>query len=265
MQPPCVAALKRITAFATALFALLLGLPSARAQTMGVVIEVVDGDTICVLVNGKERRVHLAEVDAPERGQKYTETSRKSLHDLVFGKTVKLLPVSTDPSGTSVAYVRLGQVDASLEQVKRGMAWPHDQFVRDKNILAAGAQAKRERVGLWRDPQAVPPWVFRKEGVRALAPVETKRSAPAIMPRQPERGAPHRTAKARAKFNTVTTVQGETQWRPVPYRGESPPANKKRAARAPAQEAGVAHSQVDAYLRQIQDAQSTRGGALGRR
>jgi endonuclease YncB( thermonuclease family) len=153
----------------------------------GRVVGVLDGDTISVLVNGREQRVRLAEVDAPEKGQAYGQRSKQSLSDLVYGKTVTVLPVDTDRYGRTVAHVRIGSMDASMEQVRRGMAWSYDQYVKDPNIRSAAAAAKQAKLGLWSEGNPTAPWIYRKgsEGAPAKAP---EREPVAQAPKPPKQG-----------------------------------------------------------------------------
>lgn len=58
--------------------------------------------------------------------------------------------------------------DLNLEQVTLGMAWHYkkyekEQSLDDRRLYAAAEEAARaKRVGLWADPDPVPPWDYRK-------------------------------------------------------------------------------------------------------
>jgi micrococcal nuclease len=62
----------------------------------GRVAHVTDGDTFNLLVNGRELRVRLASIDAPETGnskkqrpgQPYAQASRSALAALIAGKSI---------------------------------------------------------------------------------------------------------------------------------------------------------------------------------
>jgi endonuclease YncB( thermonuclease family) len=62
----------------------------------------------------------------------------------------------------------VGGRDASLEQIKSGFAWHYKayegaQSPEDRKAYAAAeAEARMQRVGLWRDAHPVPPWEFGK-------------------------------------------------------------------------------------------------------
>jgi len=53
--------------------------PAASAEMLGRVVAVHDGDTITVLASGRGIRVRLVGIDAPERGQPFSNASRHAL------------------------------------------------------------------------------------------------------------------------------------------------------------------------------------------
>ena len=136
----------------------------------GRVVSVSDGDTITVLDNtNTQHKIRLAGIDAPEKSQAFGASSKKSLSDLVFSKQVTVEWNKHDRYGRTVGKVIVNDVDANLEQIKRGMAWFYikyqsEQPAQDRNDYA-GAQdsAKQGRLGLWADSNPIPPWDFRKQ------------------------------------------------------------------------------------------------------
>ncbi len=66
----------------------LLATLAAANQFQGKLIKVTDGDTFTILHEGKELRIRLAEIDAPECGQFIWRKSRKALADYVVGKVI---------------------------------------------------------------------------------------------------------------------------------------------------------------------------------
>ena len=162
------------------LFALPLSL--AHADLVGGVVKVSDGDTIRVLDAGRaQHQIRLAGIDAPERGQPFGDASRRHLETLLAGKRVRVESAKVDRYGRVVGKVWVEPpdcagcaltYDANLAQVRAGMAWwyeyyAHEQPAADRESYkrAAGA-AKRARLGLWSNADAVPPWVWRR-GARA--------------------------------------------------------------------------------------------------
>lgn len=142
----------------------------AAAETLhGIVIEVQDGDTLKLLVDGKtQHRVRLAGIDAPEKGQPFGSRSKEALAALVHGRSISVEWRKRDRYGRVIGTVQVGGNDVNLAQIERGFAWHYLAYVQEQSradqILYSQAEssARRTRVGLWRDPTPVPPWTFRK-------------------------------------------------------------------------------------------------------
>ncbi len=86
-----------------ALFSIRCPARAAEAPLSGKVVGVTDGDTITVLVDRQARRVRLAEIDIPERGQPCGNRAKQALSDKVFGQVVELQVVDTDRYCRTVA------------------------------------------------------------------------------------------------------------------------------------------------------------------
>jgi len=147
------------------LAALLLAACASAEELRGRVVDVHDGDTITVLDAAKaQHKVRLAGIDAPESKQAFGEASRKSLAGLVAGKEVVVDVEGRDRYGREIGRVRVGEVDANLEQVKAGMAWHYLRYAPKAADLAAAEKAARTaRAGLWADSAPTPPWDWRKK------------------------------------------------------------------------------------------------------
>lgn len=144
---------------------MLLLFPSAVAiagQTCEVV-GVSDGDTITAMCQDNERlKIRLAEIDAPEKAQPFGMRAKQSLSDLCFGKQVEITKQARDRYGRTVARIQCEGTDANAEQVRRGMAWVYDKYVKDRSLYQLQDQAKTAHVGLWSDNSPTPPWAWRK-------------------------------------------------------------------------------------------------------
>lgn len=95
---------------------------AAFAQTTGRVVNVHDGDTLTVLIEKQQIKVHLAEIDAPELGQAFGNRSKQSLADLCFHQDAKVQQIARDRYGRSVGRVECAGIDAGAHQVATGMA-----------------------------------------------------------------------------------------------------------------------------------------------
>lgn len=142
------------------------------ARFAGRVVGVSDGDTISVLRDGREVRIRLDGIDAPEGGQAYGQRAKVFVSDLVYGRTVTVLVKDIDRYGRLVARVAVDGRDVSLATVEAGYAWHFVKYSNDATLAAAEREARTARRGLWQDPRAVPPWEFRAgrtEAARAAA------------------------------------------------------------------------------------------------
>ncbi|WKB50546.1 thermonuclease family protein [Eleftheria terrae] len=123
---------------------------------------VLDGDTIDVLHDRRAIRVRLAEIDAPEKRQAFGQRSRQALADLVFRRHVKVLDRGSERHGRTLGIVMVAGINVNEELVRWGHAWVYRSYSRDETLVQYEQLAKGARRGLWADPGAVPPWVYRK-------------------------------------------------------------------------------------------------------
>jgi micrococcal nuclease len=125
-----------------------------RAQ----VLQIVDGDSVTVSIDGELVRVRLAEIDAPEGDQPFAVESRQSLFDLCFWTHAELSSTSKDHYGRMLARVKCNGGDVNAEQVRRGLAWVKDQTVKDKTLYKLQDEARAAKRGLWSRESPLPPW-----------------------------------------------------------------------------------------------------------
>ena len=57
-------------------------------------------------------------------------------------KKAKIKPQTKDRYGRTVARVICDGVDANEEQIKRGMAWVYDKYVRDQSLYSIQDKAR---------------------------------------------------------------------------------------------------------------------------
>lgn len=148
---------------------LFLALPVQAETLTGYVVGIADGDTITVLdANRQQHKIRLAGIDAPEKAQAFGNRSRQNLADMVFNRTVTVEGDKQDRYGRTVGKVMINGVDANLAQVQAGMAWWYEKYRKeqapqDQRAYSDAEQlARARRVGLWRDPEPVAPWDWRK-------------------------------------------------------------------------------------------------------
>ena len=156
---------------------------SALAATLeGRVVRIKDGDTVVVLDwSNRQHEVRLAGIDAPEKKQPFGTSARQQLAALVFKESVvvewekrdrykrivgKVLLESPKPVCVSADCQQIQ--DAGLALITVGLAWHYKQYEREQSAMdrelyaQAEDAAKTTGLGLWKDPNPVPPWEWRK-------------------------------------------------------------------------------------------------------
>jgi micrococcal nuclease len=155
-----------------------LAAPDGRFTQTGTVSNVIDGDTLdVVLASGKRERVRLIGIDTPERGACYSATATSRARALAQAKRVVLKGDATqatrDRYGRLLAYVWLpGGKDLGYQLVAGGFAkvYVYDRaFQRLSAYRNAEASAKGATAGQWK-------------ACAAPAPAPTPRPTPSPSP-----------------------------------------------------------------------------------
>lgn len=127
-----------------------------------VATAVVDGDTFVSTIEGAARRIRLARIDAPEKRQAYGHRAEQALRELVWKRTVQVSWARLDRNCRPIAEVRVDGVDVSEAMVRKGMAWQYTAYSQTPELAAIEKQARSSHVGLWSDPNPIPPWEWRR-------------------------------------------------------------------------------------------------------
>ena len=124
---------------------------------------VIDGDTIDVLDSSKtQHRIRFDGIDAPERGQPFSNRAKSTLSDLVFGKTVKVDTEGSDKYDRTIGRVYVDGRDVGLAMLESGVAWHYIKYDQSKKYADGEKVARAARRGLWTDKNPIPPWEWRK-------------------------------------------------------------------------------------------------------
>ena len=135
---------------------------SAWADFSGKVVGVADGDSITVLRYREQVKVRLVDIDAPEKAQSFGSRSKQALEALVKGQEVRVVERGQDKYHRTLGRIYRGELDVNAEQVRQGMAWVFRKYSKDASLDPIEAEAREQKRGLWRDPNSVPPWEWRK-------------------------------------------------------------------------------------------------------
>lgn len=154
---------------------ILLGVPawagSSDNSFRARVVHVADGDTIEVVRQGDKMdmlKIRFYGVDAPESGQAYGNQAARYLRAKINKALVTVeVKQKRDRYGRIVAVVKTdqGQDVASL-MAKAGYVWVDPRFCKSDRVCrvyrAGVDQARKNKAGLWRDKEPVPPWEWRQ-------------------------------------------------------------------------------------------------------
>ena len=131
---------------------------SGRFTYRGIVVRVVDGDTVDVrLTSGKRERVRLIGIDATERGTCFSSQASSRARALALNRKVVLRGDATqdtrDRYGRLLAYVWSGGRDVGYQLVVGGFAKVYVYravFQRHSAYASAELRAKASPRGLWK-------------------------------------------------------------------------------------------------------------------
>jgi endonuclease YncB( thermonuclease family) len=127
----------------------------------GPVVSVLDGDIIEVLHNRHPERIRLSGIACPEKGQAFGKRAKQAASELVYGKEVTLQTHGKDKYGRTIADVILpDNTNVNHALVNDGWCWWYWKYAPGDTVLEGlEKDAREEKLGLWVDPQPVPPWI----------------------------------------------------------------------------------------------------------
>lgn len=129
---------------------------SAETIHQGKVVRIVDGDTLVLLVDEKQHKIRLSDIDTPERKQPFGTRAKQALSELAFGKQARVVEVTIDRYGRIVGRIYVDGLDVNRELVAEGFAWVYRKYSNDAELLKLEALAKQKGLGLWVDPNPIP-------------------------------------------------------------------------------------------------------------
>jgi len=140
-----------------------------------VVTYVGDGDGASARgKDGSSINCRIDSIDAPEtakpkygkEGQRFSEESRRSLEQMILNKevTVRVSRPAVEGKNHSRALCQIeieGQ-NVDKEMIRNGMAWLYRRYNNNAELSALEIEARKEKRGLWVDPNPVNPETFRR-------------------------------------------------------------------------------------------------------
>jgi micrococcal nuclease len=147
-----------------ALLGLLLSSMVLKAEVIsGKVVAVIDGNTLEIFTPDNETyKILLYGIDCPELGQEYGERAKMFLEKLVLNKSVNAEIQGKDRWGNRLAVVLIEGKDPREELLEEGLAWTAERNPIE-TFESIKEKAKQKGKGLWKDQEATPPWIYRRQ------------------------------------------------------------------------------------------------------
>lgn len=138
-----------------------------KFETTGTYVQNHDGDTFRIqTADHGIVIVRFAGSDAPETAQAYWKVARNELKSLLTEKTINISCYKKNRD-RDVCRIFTHDGDVGLAMVSRGFAWyafqfAHEQTTKERQDYAAAERdAKSRKLGLWIEPDPMPPWECR--------------------------------------------------------------------------------------------------------
>jgi micrococcal nuclease len=136
----------------------------AYGEWSGQVVWVQDGDSLIIKKSGKNIRVRLQGIDAPEKGQPFAKKAKYAAIKMAKNRNVRVVVKEKDKYGRTVAKVVLPDGrNLSYTMVEMGLAWRHIRYGKDPHLKTLETQARKKGAGLWADNKPTPPWVWKRQ------------------------------------------------------------------------------------------------------
>ena len=136
------------------------------AQTFkAIVVHVNDGDSFIVKVKAtsEKKDIRLAYIDAPEYDQEHGSVSKSFTKQRILNKEVILKQVAYDSrNNRPVCELYYDEGNSLIEElIASGHAWHWRKYSDSKVLQQLHETARKNKIGLWKNPKPTPPWIYR--------------------------------------------------------------------------------------------------------
>lgn len=130
------------------------------------------GDSFQINNGGTLHYVVIEGVDAPKPGQAFYLEAKKQLAELINHKVLRIQTIRRDDYQREVGSVYVSvpdpndatqtiELDVGYEMIRLGFGWyDRAEFEFADRYRAAEAAARDAKLGLWSQPDPIPPWEF---------------------------------------------------------------------------------------------------------
>lgn len=131
----------------------------------GKVIGIKDGDTVVVIDSlNVQTTLRLAEVDCPEKAQAFGTKAKQFTSDEIYLKQVKYIVTDIDRYGRSIAKIYYDNNKyLSEEIIRNGFGWQYKKYSTSKLLAKLEEEARKNKRGLWIDPNPIYPSNWRRK------------------------------------------------------------------------------------------------------
>lgn len=141
----------------------------------GHIERVWGGDNFEVIDNGQLHYAYIRGIVAPKPGQTYYDESRALLRQLSLRSKTTVNVFDRDDWKREVCEVEIKDsetgeiIDPAYELLRKGLAWfnQSDGHYAEK-YREAETLARSEKIGIWSQPNPVPPWEFWEQQQRQM-------------------------------------------------------------------------------------------------
>ena len=143
----------RLISIAIALTLLSAACSRGTDAETATVLDVVDGDTVQVLLSGSAEDVRLIGLNTPERNECHADEATTALREMVSSGHLRLAtagPDDRDRFGRLLRYLYVDEtlVNLAMVELGHGLATA-DTHPRREDFRAAGDEAWEARLGMW--------------------------------------------------------------------------------------------------------------------
>lgn len=136
-----------------------------------------DGDTFMIYVRHwpwiwiiRKLNLRLRGMDAPEMKQAHGPESRKVLCDLIDDKVIEVELLDNAKGDRLACWAWVDGANVSELMIVKGKAWNYEKY--GGVFQKQEDHARRNKLGLWADPNPTAPWDFRHGTVTVLKPLK---------------------------------------------------------------------------------------------
>lgn len=128
------------------------------------VIRILDGDTfVGVTTKGEHLKMRIHAIDAPEKGQPFSQKAKQQLYDYIYQKKIYVRTINIDRYKRFIVkvFTKDGK-DVGLQMISSGLAWHYVKYDNSTVYAIAEKKSRKHRLGIWQDSNPIAPWQWRK-------------------------------------------------------------------------------------------------------